>query len=288
MNSHNVFPKIHIHPILLIFIFISFITGTFLELAIILTIVFIHELGHYVMARHFKWRINGIMLWVFGGVLDTDEHGNRPIKEEALVTIAGPFQHVIIHLLLFFLSFLTFIPSSMIETAIHYNSVILLFNLLPIWPLDGGKLLLLMLSKFLPYKKAHYSVIISSVLLSISFLILQIAVYSFTLSTMLIMIFLLMENRREWKQRYYVFMRFLLHRYEGASHASKIQPIRVSSDSTIMDVFSQFRRGRKHSIYITNSDRQRMVIDENDCLYSFFYKKQYNQPIGEVFVNNIH
>lgn len=104
MKSLNILPKIHLHPILIIFIIISVITGTFIDLSIILSIVFIHELGHFLMARHFKWRIRGIMLWVFGGVLDTDEHGNRSIKEEALVTVAGPFQHVIIHLLLFFLS----------------------------------------------------------------------------------------------------------------------------------------------------------------------------------------
>ena len=85
---------------LIVFI-ISFMTGTFMELSIILLIVLIHELGHYAMSQVFKWRVESIMLWVFGGVMRTDEHGNSTIFEEALVTIAGPFQHVTIYIVLY-------------------------------------------------------------------------------------------------------------------------------------------------------------------------------------------
>ncbi|WP_068674488.1 site-2 protease family protein [Oceanobacillus sp. Castelsardo] len=283
MKSLNVLPKIHLHPILIIFIIISFITGTFIDLFIILSIVFIHELGHFFMARHFKWRIRGMMLWVFGGVLDTDEHGNRSIKEEALVTVAGPFQHVIIHLFLFFLAFISPIPENIINIAIHYNSIILLFNLIPIWPLDGGKLLMLILSKYLPYKKAYQITIISSIIVSFIFLILQLGLFSFTLSTVMIMLFLIMENWKDWKQRYYVFIRFLLNRYEGSSHVSKVEPIKVTSNLKLMDVFSQFRREIKHSIYINFANHDRIVVDETDCLYSYFNDKQHNSQIGEVF-----
>jgi len=286
MKSLNILPKIHLHPILIIFIIISVITGTFIDLSIILSIVFIHELGHFLMARHFKWRIRGIMLWVFGGVLDTDEHGNRSIKEEALVTVAGPFQHVIIHLLLFFLAFTPLVPENIMDTAIHYNSIILLFNLIPIWPLDGGKLLMLILSKYLPYKKAYETTIISSIILSIIFLILQLVFFPFTLSTMMIMLFLIMENWKDWKQRYFVFIRFLLNRYEGSSHVAKVEPIKVPSDFKLMDVFSKFRREIKHSIYINFANSDRIVVDETDCLYSYFNDKQYNSQIGEVFITS--
>ncbi|WP_085991787.1 site-2 protease family protein [Oceanobacillus senegalensis] len=286
MNSHSILPKIQIHPVLLIFIIISIVTGTFMELFIILSIVLIHELGHYMMAKFFKWRIRRIMLWVFGGVLDTDEHGNRPINEEALVTVAGPFQHVVIHLLLFFLSFLDTIPSGILEIAFYYNSIILLFNLLPIFPLDGGKFILLILSKYFPYKQAYHGMIIFSIVFSIIFIILQLTIFSFTLSAIFILLFLLMENWTEWKRRYYVFIRFLLNRYEGESHVSKVHPITVSSESTFMDVFSRFRREKKHPIYITYPEKERIAVDENDCLHTFFNRHEHTQPIGDFFIDN--
>lgn len=282
MIDRKFIPPIHIHPILIVFIIISFLTGTFLELLIILSIVCIHELGHYVMSQLFKWRVESIILWVFGGVMKTDEHGNRPIYEEALVTIAGPFQHLLIYVLLLFLSKYALLPLSILELINYYNMTILIFNLLPIWPLDGGKLFFIGLSALLPYRKAYHSVIISSMMISIVTLILFLFVYPFTFSAFLIMIFLFMENRTEWKQRYYVFIRFLLQRYEGEGSIRAILPLSVSAKSSLMDVFSLFHRERRHPIYVTYRDQKRKQIDESDCLRSYFFDKEYRQSIGEI------
>lgn len=266
----------------MIFIGISFVTGTFMELSIILSIVLFHELGHYIMAKMFKWRITSIMLWVFGGVMETDEHGNRPIREEALVTVAGPFQHIFIYFILFFLSNVDLVPVSVLHLIFYYNTAIFLFNLLPIWPLDGGKLLFLFFSACLPYKRAYHSIIIFSMVTSLLLLLLQFLLFPFTLSTFFIMIFLFMENRSEWKQRYYVFIRFLLKRYEGRTTVNSVRPIVVSADKSLMDVFSYFRREKKHPIYITFPEQKRISMDENECLQSYFHDKQYSKTIGEI------
>src|SRR5690625_3648721 len=91
---------IHIHPILIIFMFIAFITGTFIQFFILFAIVFIHEIGHFIAAKFYNWNVHSIMLWVFGGVMKTDEGVNRPIKEDIIVTVAGPLQHLFIFILL--------------------------------------------------------------------------------------------------------------------------------------------------------------------------------------------
>lgn len=282
MTINRFIPVIHIHPILLLFIAISFLTGTFMELFIILAIVLFHEMGHYTMATVFKWRIRSIMLWIFGGVMETDEHGNRPLNEEMLVTIAGPFQHVLIYGVVMALSAGELLSPATLELMYHYNTLILLFNLLPIWPLDGGKFLFLLLSSFLPYRQAYHTVIKLSLIACVLLLVLQLFFFPFTLSAFLIVIFLLKENRTEWKQRYYVFMRFLLKRYQNTAPVKDIQPIIVPHQSSLIDVFALFQRDKKHSIYIQFSENERKPIDENDCLHYFFHDKQYSKPIGEI------
>src|SRR5699024_2227308 len=137
--------------ILIIFIIISFVTGTFVELTVILAIVLFHEMGHFTMATYYNWRIRKVMLWVFGGVMDTDEHGNKPLYEEILVIIAGPLQHIVIYALILCLSLSSLLSPSLIELLVFYNTVLFVFNLLPIWPLDGGKLLFAILSIFMPF-----------------------------------------------------------------------------------------------------------------------------------------
>lgn len=275
-------PQIRIHPILLIFIVISFLTGTFVELFIIMTIVFIHELGHYVMARRLKWRIESITLWAFGGVLKTDEHTSRSMKEEALVIIAGPMQHVLIYLVVHLFMIMDILPMSILELILFYNTTILLFNLLPIWPLDGGKLLFIGLSYLFPFQKAYQLMIISSIFISMMMIISQVFMLSLTLSLLLILLFLIVENHREWKRRYYVFIRFLLHRYEGKTPIRRIQPLIVPAHYSLMDIFIRFHREKKHPIYIIEGKYRRKAIDENDCLHYYFTDKKYQQTIGEL------
>lgn len=247
---------------------------------IIWLIVFIHEMGHYFMATYFKWRIRGITLWIFGGVMKTDEHGSRPIREEALVAAAGPFQHVIIYFVLHILSSSQWLPETIIEQAFYYNTVILLFNLLPIWPLDGGKLLHLGFSVYLPYKRAYNVTIIFSICFTVLFMILQLF-SPFTLTSFLIILFILMENWTDWKQRYYVFIRFLLNRYEGKTHVNEVLPVMVAHDWLLIEVLTLFKREKKHPIYVTFPDRPRVSIDESECLRGFFYEKQSHSTIGE-------
>ena len=73
---------------------LAIMTAHFFELTMFLMIVLIHELGHAFAASFYSWRIKRISLLPFGGVAEMDEHGNRPLKEEAIVTLAGPLQHV--------------------------------------------------------------------------------------------------------------------------------------------------------------------------------------------------
>lgn len=293
MTFLKFFPSIHIHPILIIFIIISFLTGTFVELFIILSIVLIHELGHYAMATFFNWRIQHIVLWIFGGVMKTEEHGHTSIKEEICVTIAGPFQHILIYMTTFAIAgwggaVTPILPPSITDLIFYYNTVILLFNLIPIWPLDGGKLLFSSLSLLKPYRQAYNVTIIFSIIASIALLMMPLFVTSFTLSSFFIFIFLLMENRTEWKHRYYVFIRFLLKRYEGKTPIRQIEPLQVSYRSSLMDVFSNFRRDKKHPIYVDFPGRQRELIDESDCLRSYFYEKKHKQTVGELIDHTHH
>lgn len=278
----KIIPPIHIHPVLIFFVAISLLTGTFTEMAIIFLIVFIHEMGHYAMARYFGWRIRRVMLWVFGGVMETEEHGNRPIKEEMWVTLAGPLQHLFIYAILFISLSLGWIPEVIFQKALSYNTIILLFNLLPIWPLDGGKILFLYLNILYPFKQALTIIYLFSLSLCVVFGVGYLLFYPFTLTFTLIMVFLFLENRLEWKRRMYVFMRFLMERYRGKHSIQKVEPLYLTGDLTLMEVFQQFKRGKRHTVIIS-TDSIPLRIDETDFLHAYFYHKQYASRIEELF-----
>jgi stage IV sporulation protein FB len=275
--------KIKIHPLFWVVIGISIITAHFKELLMLFLIVLIHELGHVAGAHFFSWRIKKIQLLPFGGVAEMDEHGNRPIKEELIVILAGPVQHLFLILLGFLFYELTIISQETLDLFIFHNLVILLFNLLPIWPLDGGKLMLLFFSLKKPFSVAHKMTILSSVV-CVGLFILAVLFYSpYQLHLWIIVTFLLFSIIMEWRQRHFVFMRFLLERYYGEStQIQRLKPLIVDEKDTIQEVLVKFYRGNKHSIIINKQGKHQIPLDENEVLHAYFNEKRTSDRVGEL------
>lgn len=100
-------------------------TGAIYEFVVLFTIVFIHELGHFTAARRCGWRVTKMEIWLFGGAVVSEEHNTRPFREQMLVILSGPLQHVWIAGLLIGLGNLVG-PHPLLEKALLYNGVILL------------------------------------------------------------------------------------------------------------------------------------------------------------------
>lgn len=108
--------------------------------------IVLHELGHSIAARKCGMRMKGITLFIFGGVAEmTDEPPNA--TAEFIVAIAGPIVSVVLGGLFLLVS--AFADTMMIPPAaakvIWYlgfiNLVLVVFNMIPAFPLDGGRVL---------------------------------------------------------------------------------------------------------------------------------------------------
>ena len=108
--------------------------------------IVLHELGHSLVARRFGMRMNGITLFVFGGVAEMGDEPPTP-KAELLMAIAGPIVSVIIGLIMIGITTavsLTDGPASVSGVTGWLGMINLIlagFNLIPAFPLDGGRVL---------------------------------------------------------------------------------------------------------------------------------------------------
>jgi Zn-dependent protease len=105
-----------------------------------------HEMGHALVARRLGISVDGITLWVFGGIARLRSDATSP-GAEAKVAIAGPVVSLVLALAFGGATFAldTLSGPPLVEGAVAWlaasNAILLLFNLLPAFPLDGGRIL---------------------------------------------------------------------------------------------------------------------------------------------------
>lgn len=276
--------KIKINPLFWFVIGIGILTGYFREVIMIFTIVLIHELGHSVAAQHFNWKIRKIELLPFGGVAEVEEFGNRPLKEEFIVLIAGPLQHIWLIALSYLMLHFNFMAYTDHQLFITHNLMILLFNLLPIWPLDGGKLMYLFFSTKLSFQKGLMTTLKISIVLLGFFSVMSIYLFPFHLNLWIVIIFLISSHYFEWKQRNYAYMRFLMERYyQDYQPFEETTRVCVPGRLTVQEVLRLFRRGVKHKVIIDDgSFAPKKIIPERVILKAFFEEEKARFAISSL------
>lgn len=119
--------------------------GVVATVGLLFSIVF-HEMAHSLVARRFNLPIRGITLFIFGGVAEMEGEPESP-RAEFLMALAGPAASAILGLLFYLSSTLAAMANGAAAFAdvLSYlgalNWVLAIFNLVPAFPLDGGRML---------------------------------------------------------------------------------------------------------------------------------------------------
>lgn len=203
--------KIEFHYTYIIIALGFILTGYFSNLLIFTSIILIHELGHYTLAKINKQKVEKIIIYPYGGLVKMNNLINTNINSELIVAISGILFQTIYYLIIVFLYQNNLIRDYIFNLFTMYNKSILLFNILPIHPLDGSKILNLLLSKILPFNTANKLNIIISIITLIT--IIHINYYKFNYTTILIIGIIIDNITKYYKQLKYIFNKFLLERY---------------------------------------------------------------------------
>lgn len=268
-------------------------TGYFAELFTLFLIVLVHEIGHVIVARGFGWQVREVKLLPFGGVAEIEEAGSMPTGQDALVAIAGPLQNLWMGLAAWGCGQLGWWDPGWAEYVWKANMMIGLFNLLPIYPLDGGKLLQAAFSYSLNYFTmmkwtARISLGLSSVMIVFSLLIAFRSEGGIQLNLLVVGLFLWMSNWTYYRNIPYLFVRFLMHRDRVAvrqiARGSLADPIIVSSKEPIISVVRLFWREKYHLIYVMeHGGRIGKVLSEEHVVESYLSERNPYRPVIELF-----
>lgn len=166
--------NIPIHPsFILLFLWFVF-TQNIYSFLLFCAVVLSHEFGHYFVAKKLGYKLDSFFIAPYGVCLNYKDRVFDS-KDEIFIAIAGPLVNIILSL--FAVSLWWICPESFNFTSeFVFESLMLgLFNLLPCYPLDGGRIFIGLISRSMPRKKAVnitiYLNIIFSAILFVLFII---------------------------------------------------------------------------------------------------------------------
>ena len=231
---------IYLDKSFLFFLAIIILTGSFNDFIIYFSLLFIHELGHTITGLLLGYKLDKISFYSYGGVTKFNMMMNVPLKKELLILVMGPVAQIMGYLIL-----KHFVDSNNL-TLYHYT--LLIFNLLPVYPLDGGRIVNLFRNYFCSYIKSFYLSFWFSLIVLTGLFIYNILHFNLNLLVVLIVLFKkLIDSYKELK---YSYNRFLLERHLHNFKFTKREYI---------NSINKFYRDRVHVI---NLESEKSVLEK--------------------------
>jgi len=159
-GTMNDFLNANLDPALLASGTLPWVLGVLAAVGLFVGVV-LHELGHSVVAMRFGYTIESITLWLFGGIASLEEMP-EDWRQELSIAVAGPIVSILVGVVCY-VAFLV-VPSThslALDSArfvLGYlalmNLALAAFNMLPGFPMDGGRVLRALLARTRPYAQA--------------------------------------------------------------------------------------------------------------------------------------
>ncbi|MBR5662723.1 MAG: hypothetical protein IKX00_03600 [Bacilli bacterium] len=181
------------YAVVILFMFSGFKNN----LLYIFLVFLIHELGHIFFCKLFKINVLCIEIYPFGGIIKLNTYINSSCIKKLFISSGG----LIFQLILFLINKLIF-QNKIIDS---YNFQVFIYNILPIIPLDGSKILQNIMFCFFSY---YFSLVAAHIISIISIII-----ATFYLKNFMFLVFSITFIIKDFINLTYYFNKFLLERY---------------------------------------------------------------------------
>ena len=256
--------KIPIHPTFLLLLVWFVIVHAVMQFFILLAVVLVHELGHFVVAKRLGYKLSGFYLAPYGVALNYKDGKFLPY-DEVKIALAGPITSLALSFIFVGLWWLFPALYSFTFEMAAFSLFLAIFNLLPAYPLDGGRVFVSALSEKLGRKKAlKISIALNIVFCVIffgGFVITCFVNYNPTLALMVV--FLLggiMESKFEGK-------------YESVNlfnkkikNFSSVKSLAVGEDATLGQLLRAIDASKLTLFYVLYADGKTRILSEKAVL----------------------
>lgn len=251
--------QIKIHPTFVGLLLISILSGLALRAFIVFSLVILHEFFHMAVARRYGVKITRIELYPYGGtaVLEDTFEGKR--KDETIIALAGPAFNLSLFLLIATLRWEGILTGAWALELQKINFWLAIFNLIPVLPLDGGRVVRAQLAGIFGFVNttkflAKAGKWMGGIFVFMGFLLQGFGYYFYEPVIFIVLgVFFWLGSRKELANAQIVFLKQLCRKKEqllrkGLMTSTALAVARETSLSRIIDEFNSDRYSIVHVI----------------------------------------
>lgn len=268
----------------LLFAVLLIYLGSFMLLLNYIAVLFLHEYAHAVVAKRLGYSAGNIKVSAFGVRLNMDSSVMRP-GDEIKIAMAGPLINIMLAVLCFALWWVFPITFHFTNLFCLANVITAVVNLIPAYPLDGGRAFLCLLGRFAGVKRAAIicavlNILISMVLFSIFFITLK---GGLNLTYLFMGAFILVSSINKKPNKGFDFLRYKTLKQKSGT---KVRTVVISSDVALFKVVGFVSANYFFHFLITQNGVPIGELYESD-LERICEKYPPNVAIGEVNLRKI-
>ena len=277
--------ELSFHPLFVIFALFLLYNNCFLFINYLIA-MFIHEYAHSYVAYKCGYKIGNIKLLPFGICLNLNNCKITPI-DEIKIALAGPMINLIVYLLILS-CFWIYPPSFIILYNFAFcNIIIAIFNLLPVMPLDGGRILVGALSNFwVRQKVVRICYVINCIVGSCLLILFVVMLPLINLTFLFLGLFIIIAGIPTKKENLmYNYIKFSYNKKDTNIIKTKI--VVVDEETPIYKLFALVSVNYYLLIYVKDKfNKIRYTIDEFN-FEKICYKYSPTKQIGEVILGKL-
>lgn len=244
--------KFKVGPSLIFLVAVLVVFKNFLLLLNYLFALILHELAHLFVATTKGYKLKQMRLDMFGLSITLDDE--IADKDAFAINIAGPIFNLLLCLICMALYWAVPASYKFLSMFCVANFWLATFNLLPIYPLDGGKIFRAFFKTDKAYKRTDF-------FLRLTFSILFGALFVFSCFKQINLFYLIMlmffaTSKPKTKPTFTIF------KTAKQKNFSKVVLIKVNEDCTIIDLLKQIKRAH-YTIFYCNTTKTRYLDEDN-------------------------
>jgi stage IV sporulation protein FB len=270
--------QVKVNSFFLLILVVYGATGYLTEALLVYGAALLHEIAHAVVACSYGLKIEEIELLPFGGVArikDLDLSTWDP-KTEVAVALAGPVENLVLAGAAWILAGYGVWNVSLAGLFLQANLAVAAFNLLPAWPLDGGRILRAYLAQRLSWRQAteiaaRLGQALGAVLVCLGLVLMRHGLLFFNIAVLGGFLWAVAATEERWAGL--VLLRYLAHKRRGlqTGEVVKGEVLAAAGETTLRDLTKRFVAGRYHLVYVLDKDHKIMaIISEDEVIMGLF------------------